>query len=159
MRKFPLLSLALGAAVTVTWLSYDQPEISATEPLAAEVDEALKPVDVNMHDLMEGMFQLPYRRLKTAMEKEPTDPPAWKAMRSDALILAEASNLLILRKPETDVPAWVKYSVDSRDAGAEIVKAAKKQDFAASKAAYIKMLDHCNGCHKQFEKGKHMLKP
>ncbi len=157
MRKRMLLASALGAALCVTWLNY-QPQISATEP-TAPVDDAVKPVDVNMHDLMEGMFQAPYRRLKTAMEKAPADPPAWKALRSDALILAEGSNLLILRKPENDAADWVKYSVDSRDAGAEIVKAAKKQDFEASKAAYVKMLDHCNACHKQFEKGKHILKP
>lgn len=158
MRKLPLLTLVLGGAVTVVWFGSASPQITATEPIVV-ADDGLKPVDVNMHDLMEGMFQLPYRRLKTAMEKEPTEPPAWKALRSDALILAEGSNLLILRKPETDAEAWIKYSVDSRDAGAEIVKAAKKQDFAASKAAYVKMLDHCNACHKQFEKGKHMLKP
>ncbi len=156
MRKLTLLTLALGTAFSITWTNY-QPQITATEP--APADDAMKPVDVNMHDLMEGMFQAPYRRLKVAMEKEPADPPAWKALRSDALILAEGNNLLMLRKPEKDVEAWIKYSVDARDAGAELVKAAKKQDFAASKAAYVKMLDHCNACHKQFEKGKHILKP
>ena len=156
MRKLTLFTLILGSAFAITWLNF-QPKITATEP--TPVDDAIKPVDVNMHDLMEGMFQVPYRRLKVAMEKEPADPQAWKALRSDALILAEGSNLLILRKPETDVEAWIKYSVDARDAGSEIVKAAKKQDFAASKTAYVKMLDHCNACHKQFEKGKHILKP
>ncbi len=157
MRKLSVLTLALGLTFTVTWLNY-QPQISAVEPVPAD-DSTPKPVDVNMHDLMEGMFQAPYRRLKTAMEKEPADPPAWKALRSDALILAEGSNLLLLRKPEKDVADWVKYSVASRDAGAEILKAAKNKDFAASKEAYVKMLDHCNACHKQFEKGKHILKP
>ncbi len=157
MRRLTCLTLAMGTMASITWLNY-QPQISAKEPAPAD-DEALKPVDVNMHDLMEGMFQAPYRRLKAAMEKEPADPPAWKALRSDALILAEGSNLLIIRKPEKDVADWIKYSVASRDAGAEIVKAAKKQDYAASKEAYIKMLDHCNACHKQFEKGKHILKP
>lgn len=29
-----------------------------------------KPVDVNMHDFMEGVFQAPYRRLKVAMAME-----------------------------------------------------------------------------------------
>ena len=156
MRKVTLWIALLGTAFTLSWINL-QPQSQANEPVAA--DEALKPVDVNMHDLMEGMFQLPYRRLKKSMEAEPADPPAWKQLRSDALILAEGNNLLILRKPEKDVEAWVKYSVDSRDAGAEIVKAAKKNDFAASKAAYVKMLEHCNACHKQFEKGKHILTP
>jgi hypothetical protein len=105
------------------------------------------------------MFQGPYRRLKVAMEKEPTDPQGWKALRSDALILAEGSNLLLIRKPEKDIPDWLKYSVASRDAGAEIIKAAKLKNFTASKEAYVQMLEHCNACHKQFENGKHILKP
>jgi hypothetical protein len=119
----------------------------------------MKPLDVNMHDFMEGMFQVPYRRLKVAMEKEPADPSGWKALRSDALILAEACNLLLIRKPEKDVPDWIMYSVASRDAGADVIRGAKLKDFAASKEAYIRMLDHCNACHKQFENGKHILKP
>lgn len=158
MKKLTTLLLIVSGVFAISWRDFE-PQIIATEPASATDDDALQPIDVNMHDLMEGMFQAPYRRLKVAMEKEPADPPAWKALRSDALILAEASNMLILRKPETDVEAWIKYSVDSRGAGAEIVKAAKKQDFAASKAAYVTMLDHCNACHKQFEKGKHILKP
>jgi mono/diheme cytochrome c family protein len=93
------------------------------------------------------------------MATAPADNPAWKALRSDALILAEGSNLLLLRKPEKDAEAWAKFSVDSRDAGAELVKAGKQRDFAAAKAAYEKMLTHCNACHKQFDNGKHQLEP
>src|SRR4051812_3057421 len=34
-------------------------------------NSAAKPVPVNMHDFMEGVFQSPYRRLKAAMATEP----------------------------------------------------------------------------------------
>jgi len=118
-----------------------------------------KPVPVNMHDFMEGVFQSPYKRLKTGMAAEPKDAAGWKAIRSDALILAEGGNLLLLRLPEKDVDLWTKYSVDSRDAGADMVKAAKAKDFAGAKKAYELMLTHCNACHKKFEDGKHILAP
>src|SRR5436190_23732152 len=68
------------------------------EPAKAEP----KPVPVNMHDFMEGVFQAPYKRLKTAMTAEPKDNAGWKAVRSDALILAEGGNLLLVRLPEKD---------------------------------------------------------
>lgn len=152
-----VIGLALCTSLAVIWLNF-QPQISASETTVV-ADEEIKPVDVNMHDFMEGMFQVPYRRLKAAMEKEPTDPPSWKALRSDALILAEGSNLLLVRKPDKDLADWLKYSIASRDAGADIIKAAKQKDFAASKEAYVRMLDHCNACHKQFENGKHIMKP
>ena len=119
----------------------------------------IKPVPVNMHDFMEGVFQAPYKRLQAAMATEPKDGRAWKALRSDALILAEGGNLLLTRLPEKDAEAWSKYSVDSRDAGAELIKHAKAKDFASTKKAYETMLNHCNACHKQFENGKHILKP
>ncbi len=112
-----------------------------------------------MHDFMEGMFQAPYRRLKAAMEKEPSDAQGWKALRSDALILTEGSNLLLIRKPKKDVADWLKYSVATRDAGTELIKAGKQKNFAASKEAFVRMLDHCNACHKQFENGKHIMTP
>jgi hypothetical protein len=148
---------AMCACLAVIWLNYLR-QISASEPILV-ADEEIRPVDVNMHDFMEGMFQVPYRRLKAAMEKQPTDPAGWKALRSDALILAEGSNLLLVRKPEKDVADWLKYSSASRDAGADLIKAAKQNNFEASKEAYLRMLDHCNACHKQFENGKHIMKP
>ncbi len=120
---------------------------------------AVKPIDVNMHDFMEGVFQAPYKRLKTSMAAEPADSAGWKALRSDALILAEGGNLLLSRLPEENKADWVKHSELSRDMGGELVAAAKKKDFAAAKIAYEKMLVHCNDCHKQFEKGRHILTP
>lgn len=117
------------------------------------------PVQVNMHDLMEGVFQSPYRRLKAALAAEPKDAAAWKTIRSDSLILAEGGNMLLLRKPAKDADEWAKYSAASRDAGAELFKAAKAKDAPEAKKAYEAMLGHCNACHKKFDDGKHILTP
>ncbi|MFM8328044.1 MAG: hypothetical protein ACKN9U_24550, partial [Pirellulaceae bacterium] len=96
--SFSLALIACG----MLWCAAILPNHSNTAS-SEGTDAAIKPVDVNMHDFMEGMFQAPYRRLKTAMEKEPMEPPAWKSLRSDALILAEGCNLLLTRLPEKDV--------------------------------------------------------
>lgn len=120
---------------------------------------APRPVPVNMHDFMEGVFQSPYKRLKAAMAAEPKDAAGWRAIRSDALILAEGGNLLLLRLPKKDADLWIKSSVDSRDSGADLVKAARAKDFTGAKKAYEAMLHHCNACHKKFEDGKHILTP
>jgi cytochrome c553 len=117
------------------------------------------PTETSMHDFMEGVFQGPYRRLKAAIATEPKDNAGWKAIRSEAMILAEGGNLILLRKPEKDVDKWNEYSIASRDAGAELFKAAKKKDYAESKKAYAKMLTACNDCHKKFDDGKNQLMP
>jgi hypothetical protein len=117
------------------------------------------PVDASMHDFMEGVFQGPYRRLKTAIAAEPKDNAVWKTIRSEAIILAEGGNLLLMRKPEKDTDMWTEYSIASRDAGAEVFKAAKKKDYAEAKKAYEKMITSCNACHKHFDSGKNQLMP
>ncbi|MFO0811420.1 MAG: hypothetical protein U0746_22550 [Gemmataceae bacterium] len=117
------------------------------------------PVTTSMHDFMESVFQSPYRRLKTAMATEPKDNAGWKAIRSDAMILAEGGNLLLTRKPEKNADKWDEFSAASRDAGADLFRAAKKKDFATAKKAYASMLNHCNACHKQFDDGKNQLAP
>jgi hypothetical protein len=159
MNRTPLFSLfflSLIAACTLlpSWLIS---RVNANVSLVASGE--VKPIDVNMHDFMEGVFQAPYKRLKIAMAQEPKDNAAWKAIRSDALILAEGGNLLLSRQPEENKADWIQHSELSRDAGGEFVAAAKKKDFAAAKVAYEKMLTHCNDCHKQFEEGKHILTP
>ncbi|MFN7628223.1 MAG: hypothetical protein ACK5PZ_15455 [Pirellula sp.] len=155
--KYMLVALSIFGLFSLTCVFFpSQPTQARPTSLA---DAQIKPLDVNMHDFMEGMFQAPYRRLKVSMAKEPADNAGWKQLRSDTLILAEGCNLLLTRLPEKDGEDWVTHSGASRDAGAEVYSAAKQKDFAKSRAAYEKMLTHCNACHKQFENGKHILEP
>jgi hypothetical protein len=155
--------VACALALFGVWLSYSglsQPAPALAAQKTADKPPATPmPVDATMHDLMDGMFKGSYRRLKAAMVAEPKENPGWSVIRSEALLLAEGGNLLLLRKPAKDTDEWVKYSVASRDAGAELYKAAKAKDFTASKKAYETMLTHCNACHKKFDEHDHQLKP
>ncbi len=132
---------------------------SAVAISSDNADPKMVPVDTNMHDFMEGMFQAPYRRLKESIANEPKDNNGWKAIRSDVLILAEGSNLLVLRKQEKDQTKWDECSVASKQAGEMAFKAAKKKNYADTRKAYETMLVHCNDCHKTFAEGKHQLAP
>jgi hypothetical protein len=156
-RTFIAASAFALVGLWVTRAGLPQPAPANAAEKAGE--KAPVPVDTSMHDFMEGVFQGPYKRLKTAMAEEPKDNAGWKAIRSEALILAEGGNLLLLRKPAKDAEEWVKYSVATRDAGAELFKAAKAKDFAASKKAYKAMLNHCNACHKKFDEENHEITP
>lgn len=136
----------------------------ALAPRSAPAADKDKPADnpalkASMHDYMEALFQGPYKRLKAAMAAEPKDNAAWKVIRSEALTMTEGSNGLLVRKPEKDADEWSKYSVASRDAAADVYKAAKAKDFPAAKKAYEAMLGHCNACHKKFDDGNHQLAP
>ena len=116
-------------------------------------------VEDSMHEFMEYVFQPTYKRLKVSMATEPEDKAGWKAIKSDSLILAESCNLLFARTPKENADDWNNHSVKSREDGAKLYKAAGAKQFDQATAAYKSMLENCNACHRQFEKGRHILKP
>ena len=157
MKSFIRYGVIVAFVGAIGLGAYFQPSANAVPSNNAAAE--LVPVDTNMHDYMEGMFQAPYRRLKEAIANEPKDNNGWRAIRSDVLILAEGSNLLILRKQEKDQDKWDAYSIASKQAGEVAFKAAKKKKFAEARSAYESMLVQCNDCHKTFAEGKHQLAP
>ncbi len=126
---------------------------------AAAIEDEAEVVEDSMHEFMEYVFQPTYKRLKVTMAAAPADNSGWKAMKSDALILAESCNLLFARTPDEDAADWKKHTVASRTKGAELYQAAKAKDFEKATTAYKSMLENCNACHRQFEDGKHILQP
>lgn len=132
-------------------------------PAMADANEAppaeVKPVEEDMHEFMEYVFQPPYKRLRASLSEAPADKKAWKSIKSDALILAESANLLLARQPTRDSQDWVAHATAVRIAGTDFYQSAKKQDYRAARATFAMMLTKCNGCHEQFEDGQHILEP
>lgn len=156
MRARTAVATALAALFAVALSSAPQPGSA----VAAEKDKPVEPaVKASVHDYMEALFQGPYKRLKAGIAAEPKDNVGWKVIRSEALTMSVGSDGLLTRKPEKDADEWTKYSVASRDAAADVYKAAKAKDFPAARKAYEAMLGHCNACHKKFDDGNHQLTP
>lgn len=129
----------------------------ADDPVRPEAP--LDAVEPDMHEFMEYAFQEPYKRLKSALAQAPADNAAWKGIKSDALILAEGGNLILLRGPDEKREAWRKHSIEVRSAGAELYRAGKAKDYPAAKAKWATLLMHCNACHDDFSEGDPQLKP
>ena len=142
-------------ATTILWA--DPPE-DKTDASTTDT-QMMVPVETDMHELMEYVFQPPYKRLKSSLASEPADKKAWKSIKSDSLILAEAGNLLLMHVQQDGGEDWAKHSTQVRDAGGLFYKASKKRDFAAARKNYETMIQNCNACHTQFANGKHILKP
>ncbi|MFK8111505.1 MAG: hypothetical protein AB8B91_04870 [Rubripirellula sp.] len=153
--RFLLASLVISFVIASVWMT------DATVADESSKSDSSQPVIVedSMHEFMEYVFQPTYRRLKVAMAEAPAENKGWKAIKSDSLILAESCNLLFARVPEKDAADWNRHSAASRDAGAELYKGAREKKFEVASAAWKKMLDNCNACHRQFEDGKHILTP
>jgi hypothetical protein len=161
VRRLTLSCTALSAGLLSMLLTF--PVLNGPQPAqgddTVQAAPGLVPVEHSMHEFMEYVFQPTYLRLKPAIAAPPSGNPGWKAIKSDALILAEGGNLLLLRKSAKDPANWDAYSVAVRDTAGQLYKAARAKDFAASRKAYEQMLISCNRCHTQFAGGKHMLAP
>ncbi len=118
-----------------------------------------KPVDDDMHHLMEYVFEPAWKRLQVTMASEPSDKKAWKVMKADALTLAEVTNLLLHRFPEENTDDWVRLAVETRSAGSDFYQAARQKDFPSASKSYRLMLKSCNTCHDAFADGEHQLAP
>ncbi|MCA9268694.1 MAG: hypothetical protein KDA41_09500 [Planctomycetales bacterium] len=156
--SFVARALVIHSVVGVFWLGGLAPAgAQAAEPKQASVEA--QPVEADMHEFMEYVFQPTYKRLKQAMAAAPADGAAWKGVKSDALILAEGSNLLLFRGPDKDRAAWGEHSAAVRASGGMLYQAAKKKDYAAASESYKAMLTKCNACHNAFADGEHQLSP
>lgn len=154
------LLAALTLAASAALLSATLPDASQASPwLRAVPEDGPQAVEESMHEFMEYVFQPAYLRLKQAMATAPADNKGWKALKSDSLILAESCNLLFDRAPDDKAADWKAHAKAAREKGGLLYAAAKAKDFTAAGAAWKSMLESCNGCHRQFEDGKHILQP
>lgn len=135
------------------------PRATAQAPEAAA--DKPEPVEPDMHEFMEYVFQPTYKRLKAAMEEEPDDDDGegWTAIKSAGLILAEGGNLIMLRGPEEERAKWDAHAAAVRAQGGELYRAAKAKEFDAATEHYEAMLTACNACHNDFADGEHQLEP
>lgn len=161
MRKLSLVCFLILGGLVAGRIVFGPSADVAQSALAQEPAPDVKAVEPDMHEFMEYVFEPPYKRLQAQIAAAPaaTDRAAWKGIKSDSLILAEAGNLLIGRPPEKDAADWITHSKKVRDSGALLYAAAKKKDAAESRKQWEGMLENCNACHTQFADGEHMLKP
>jgi len=159
MRKLTLTALVVTFLAAGSALLVD-PRSRAAEPAPdAAKPEPTKPIETGMHQLMEYYFQPSYVRLKERLAAEPADKAAWRAVKGDALVLAEGGNLLLSRVPAKDGKDWIRHSIESRDAAEKMYAASKKKDYKGTRENFVLMLGKCNACHTQFANGKHQLAP
>jgi len=84
------------------------------------------------------------------------DPPKtdvqWNAIRSQALMLAESGNLMLLPNRLRDQGDWIKETKVMIDLAATAYRAALAKDMDGILAVDDKLADSCIVCHQQYRK-------
>ena len=101
--------------------------------------------------LMEGMLHSNYRSIGKLLKNKPTDRDTWVFARGQAILIAEAGNLLLLRPPKgTGRDTWMRLSMEMRSQAVALATAAAAQDHAKSIRALADLKAGCVRCHQTF---------
>lgn len=147
---FGLLAFLTLASLSMVLPTSKAADKQKPQPVAVEDD---------VHEFMEYAFEPFFHDLKSSLAAAPKNNKGWKAVKANALILAENGNLLMLRAPDEDAAEWNELSAQLRDQGGKLYRAAKKRDYDVAHAEYVKFVTACNQCHERFADGEHMQKP
>jgi hypothetical protein len=82
--------------------------------------------------------------------RTPKDGDAWTVLEGQALMVAEAANLLMLPGRARDDKQWMTDAVLMREAGAAALKAAKTRTVAA---VNDQLYESCTTCHRHYRPG------
>jgi hypothetical protein len=101
--------------------------------------------------LMEGLLQANVRGLEKNLRQPPTDQETWTFVRGQALIVAETSNLLMMRPPKAEgQDAWLASAAELREKATAIAKSAAGRDVDRAKRGLVSLAATCNHCHQTF---------
>src|SRR5579863_9087812 len=91
------------------------------------------------------------------------DPPKnqkeWNDLRSQALMLAESGNLLMMEGRARDQKNWMMESKMLIDLGAKAYQAAQNKDLDGIRALNDPLNAACVTCHQQYRPGYHRRRP
>lgn len=159
-RKFLGVAALFAVGATCGVLMMDGPsEAVAKDDRSTSSWPSAKAVEGSVHEYMEYLHEPTFHRLNEAIAQPPSGEEDWESITSNALILAESGNLLLLRGPSERRDLWVKNATALREAGAALYRAAQEKDFAVARAKYELMITQCNQCHDDFHGGKPNIMP
>jgi cytochrome c553 len=109
-----------------------------------------KPVG-SILQLMQGIVVPASNAIFRIPNETPKNDKEWAAVQSNALVLAESGNLLMLPGRAKDDGEWMKDSRALVDAGAAAFEAANAKDEDALTEIGDKILTTCSTCHQKYE--------
>ena len=109
----------------------------------------LQPV-ASILQLMEAMVIPSSEALFDVGDNPPKSDKAWVNLSNNAVILAEAGNLLMMRPKDNG--DWMKYSKMLVDAGMFALKAAEAKDLSKFDEVADRATKACEMCHDQYVK-------
>jgi hypothetical protein len=114
----------------------------------------------NVRELHDLMISPASDAVFAASSNEALDQKGWTTARTQAIVLAESGNLLMVGTRVRDNGNWMKMSRAMVDAAALAAAAAEKKDAKALEAATDSITTACMECHRPYrDQGRQMGAP
>lgn len=119
-------------------------------PAPSKVNPTLQPV-AETKLIMEGIAHANFRGLERILSEKPAEEKAWVFARGQALLIAEAANLLMIRPPKNQgESSWFERAMELRAQAVLLAQTAARKDFERSRAGLGSVAASCNRCHQAF---------
>jgi hypothetical protein len=126
------------------------PARSQNPPSAAKITPKLEAV-AETKLIMEGLVLANFRGLERLLSQKAPDAQGWTFARGQALLIAEAANLLMLRPPKNQgQQAWFERSMELRGLASQLGEVLSRKDQERGRAGLRTLAASCNRCHQTF---------
>jgi hypothetical protein len=132
--------------------------LSAMAQAPAPVSTTFQPVG-NMSQLMIDIIYPTSDAIFYVDREAPKNQHELDVLRTQALMLAESGNLLMMEGRARDQKNWITESKMLVDLGAKAYKAAQAKDLDGLRALNDPLNAACVTCHYQYRPGYHRRKP
>src|SRR5438105_1566286 len=124
-----VLSTSSWAAVALVGVwPLGGPAWSQNPPAPGKATPKLEPV-AETKLIMEGLLHANFRGLERHLGQKTPDAKGWTFARGQALLIAEAGNLLMLRPPKNQgQQAWFERSMELRGLAAQLAEVMARKD-------------------------------
>jgi hypothetical protein len=137
-----LAAMAVGGVIHFTTQAAPRPVVRTGPKLVPIAETRL---------LMEGLALANFRGLEKILKEKPGDKEVWSFARGQALLIAEAGNLLMIRPPHNKgEKAWLDRAERLRTAASRLARTLANRDFTASRKGLAEVAGRCNACHQSF---------
>lgn len=124
---------------------------TATHPEAQAASARVTQMPIGtMSDLMVKIIYPASDAIFYVTTRTPTNDAEWTVLQGQALMVAEAANLLMMPAHMRDEERWLADARLMRDAGAAAFKAAKNKDLPALEQLNDAMYQSCVTCHQHY---------
>jgi hypothetical protein len=138
--------LLILACTLIMW----RPARSQNPPAAPTFTPKLEPV-AETKLLMEGLIHANFRGLERLLNQKTPDAQGWTFARGQALLIAEAANLLMLRPPKKEgQQAWFERATELRSLATQLGQTIARKDLERSRMGLQTLANSCNRCHQTF---------